>query len=190
MISGLRPGQVRAYSMRPSASSSAATRSCLGRPAIHSWVLLAAVGAADGADDQQPGAQRHQPRRLILSNLAFAVGDEVERETDQAEGGFGAIEGMETKAVGAKVLLEFLDAVFALGAAVVEAPGLHRVVVEGGDQNMERYSREPRAVYARAPVAVRAALRAPPPAGARPASHKPDSWSARLPDPWAKGVHC
>src|SRR5713226_4849145 len=124
--------------MRPSASSSAATRSCLGRPAIHSWVLLAAVGAADGADDQQPGAQRHQPRRLILSNLAFAVGDEVERETDQAEGGFGAIEGMETKAVGAKVLLEFLDAVFALGAAVVEAPGLHRVVVEGGDQNMKR----------------------------------------------------
>ncbi len=81
--------------------------------------LLAAVGAADGADDQQPGAQRHQPRRLILSNLAFAVGDEVERETDQAEGGFGAIEGMETKAVGAKVLLEFLDAVFALGASVL-----------------------------------------------------------------------
>src|SRR5229473_777106 len=80
--------------------------------------LLAAVGAADGADDQQPGAQRHQPRRLILSNLAFEVGDEVEQETDQAEGGFGAIEGMETKAVGAKVLLEFLDAVFALGAAV------------------------------------------------------------------------
>src|SRR5713101_9665052 len=137
MISGLRPGQVRAYSMRPSASSSAATRSCLGRPAIHSWVVLAAVGAADGADDQQPGAQRHQPRRLILSNLAFAVGDEVEQETDQAEGGFGAIEGVQAEAVSAKVVLEFLDAVFALGTAVVEPPGWHRVMAKGGDQDMK-----------------------------------------------------
>ena len=71
--------------------------------------LPAAVGAADGADDQQPGAQRHQPRRLILSNLAFEVGDEVEQETNQAEGGFGAIEGVQAEAVSAKVLLEFLD---------------------------------------------------------------------------------
>src|SRR5216684_3830334 len=110
--------------MRPSASSSATTRSCLGRPAIHSWVVLAAVGAADGADDQQPGAQRHQPRRLMLSNLAFAVGDEVEQETDQAESGFGAIEGVQAEAVSAKVFFEFLDAVFALGAAVVRSARL------------------------------------------------------------------
>ena len=50
---------------------------------------------ADGADDQQPGAQRQQLRRLILHNLAFEVRDEVEQETDQAEGGFGAIEGVQ-----------------------------------------------------------------------------------------------
>ena len=64
---------------------------------------------ADGADDQQPSAQSDQPRRLILSNLAFEVGDEVEQETNQAEGGFGAIEGVQAEAVSAKVLLEFLD---------------------------------------------------------------------------------
>ena len=95
-------------------------------PQIQAQNLLAAVGAADGADDQQPGAQRHQPRRLILSNLAFEVGDEVEQETDQAESGFGAIEGVQAEAASAKVLLEFIDAVFALGGccrSARSAPG-------------------------------------------------------------------
>ena len=46
--------------------------------------LLATVGAADSADDEQPGAQGHQARRLIVSNLAFEVGAEVEEETEQA----------------------------------------------------------------------------------------------------------
>jgi hypothetical protein len=85
---------------------------------------LAAVGAADGADHEQPGAQGHQPRRLIVSNLAFEVGAEVEEETDQPEGGCGAIEGVQAKAARAKVVLELLDAVFAFGAAVVESARL------------------------------------------------------------------
>ena len=54
----------------------------------------------------------------------FELGEQIEQEADQTEGGFGAIKGMETKAVGAKVFFEFLDAVFAFGAAVVESARL------------------------------------------------------------------
>ena len=68
-----------------------------------------------------------------MSNLAFEIGDEVEEETDQPKGGFGTIEGVQAKAACTKIFLEFLDAVFAFGAAVVEAPGLYRVMPEGGD---------------------------------------------------------
>jgi hypothetical protein len=74
---------------------------------------------------------------LIVSNLAFEVGAEVEEETDQPEGGCGAIEGVQAKAARAKVVLELLDAVFAFGAAVVEAPGWPRVVAQGGDQDLK-----------------------------------------------------
>jgi len=65
---------------------------------------------------------------LILSDFAFEFGNEVGQETDQPEGGFGAIEGLQTKTVSPEIFLELFDAVFALGAAVVEAPGCHRVV--------------------------------------------------------------
>ena len=74
----------------------------------------------------------NQPRRFIVSNLAFEVGDELEEETDQPECGFGAVEGVQAEAACTKVVLEFLDAVFAFGAAVVEAPGLPRVMLESG----------------------------------------------------------
>src|SRR5208283_1142399 len=60
--------------------------------------LLMAVCAANGADDQQTDAQRHQLRRLIVGHLAFEVGDEVEQEADQAEGGFGAVERLQAEA--------------------------------------------------------------------------------------------
>ena len=36
---------------------------------------------------------------MILSDFAFELGDEVEQETDQTEGGFGAIDGLPTKAI-------------------------------------------------------------------------------------------
>ena len=65
---------------------------------------------------------------MLLSDFAFEFGDEVEQEADQAEGGFGAIEGLQAKAIRRKVLLELLDAVLALRATVVEPPDLHRLV--------------------------------------------------------------
>ena len=39
---------------------------------------FAPLGAANGADDEQSGAQRHQPRRVVLGHLALEVGDQIE----------------------------------------------------------------------------------------------------------------
>ena len=78
---------------------------------------------------------------MLLSDFAFEFGDEVEQETDQAEGGFGAIEGLQARTVSAEVLLELLDAVLALGAAVVEALGCHRVKAQHSHQHMKGVAR-------------------------------------------------
>jgi hypothetical protein len=98
---------------------------------------MATLAAQDGTDNLTSawGAQRRETRRLILSDLAFEVGHEIEQEADQAKGGFGAIEGLQAKTVSAEVLFELLDAILALGAAVVETPGRHRVVPERGHQH-------------------------------------------------------
>lgn len=44
-------------------------------------------------------------------------GEQVEQEADQAEGCFSAVEGLEAKAVGAKVLRQFLQSVPTVGSA-------------------------------------------------------------------------
>lgn len=84
---------------------------------------MAPLAAQDGADDQHLGAQDRETGRLILSDFAFGVSDEVEQETDQAKGDLGVIEGLQAKTVSAEVFLELLDAILALGAAVVKTPG-------------------------------------------------------------------
>src|SRR6266852_1685242 len=99
--------------------------------------MMSASGAVSRKGARIRSIRSGRSRRLILRNLAFEVGDEVEQETDQAESGFSAIEGVQAEAVSAKVVLELLDAVFAFGAAVVKAPGWHRVMPQGGDQDMK-----------------------------------------------------
>ena len=63
---------------------------------------------------------------MLLSDFAFEFGDEVEQEADQAEGGFSAIEGLQAKAIRRKVLLELLDTILALGAAVMLGRDIQR----------------------------------------------------------------
>src|SRR5947207_10631249 len=98
---------------------------------------LATLAADDGADHQYLGAQRREARRFILGDFAFELGDQVEQKTDQPEGGFGAIERLQTKTTSAEIFLELFDTVLDLGAAVIEAPGLHRIVTERGHQDMK-----------------------------------------------------
>ncbi len=102
--------------------SGVAKRSRQGPAQAQPQNFLAPLGAQDRAREQHLSAQRHQAWRRVAGNVALEVGDQVEQEANQAEGGFGAVEGVQTKSVGAEVLLEFLEPILAVGAAVVKTP--------------------------------------------------------------------
>jgi len=63
---------------------------------------------------------------------------QIEQQQDRLEGSFGGEELLQTETDGSQVVLEFGDAIFLVGPAVVVAPDLLRRIGPVGDEDAKR----------------------------------------------------
>lgn len=82
-------------------------------------------------------AEGAQGGASVAKDLVLEGSDQVEEEHVELQDGLGAGERREAEAVGGEIEFEFLDAVFAVGTAVVEAPDLFRRQGKIGDDGVE-----------------------------------------------------
>ena len=83
-------------------------------------------GSQETAEDEEGMAEGREGWRGVLEDLVLESGQEIEEQAVEVQDGLGAPERAQTEAVGGELELELLDAVLAVGSAVVEEPDLFR----------------------------------------------------------------
>jgi len=99
-------------------------------------------GTRESTEDEKGVPHRPEGGRGICEDLVLEGGQQVEEETVQLQDGLGSLEGARAEAVGGKAELELPDAVVAVGAHGVEAPGLLWGQRQVGDDGVEGVARQ------------------------------------------------
>src|SRR3970282_765152 len=98
---------------------------------------LSPVGPQDRPEGKERGSERRQRPEGDLPEAPLEPADQIVQEADEAEGGLGPREAPGAEPIRPEGVLEFLDAILAVGPAIVHPPHRLRGEREGGHDGVE-----------------------------------------------------